>query len=130
MLSKKIQTYYSVLLGNILFLVPNLVLAQASSGTSWGAGLSNAGAVGLPGGHIYQIIASTLAWLLAIFGFIAVIGFVISGVLYLTAAGNESQAEQAKNAMKYSIIGVIVALMGYVVIQAIDFWLSGTSTTF
>jgi heme/copper-type cytochrome/quinol oxidase subunit 2 len=130
MLSKKIQAISASLLGHALLLTPLLVSAQASSGTSWGTGLSNAQAVGLPGGHIYQIIASTLAWLLAIFGFIAVIGFVISGVLYLTAAGNESQAEQAKNAMKYSIIGVIVALMGYVVIQAIDFWLSGTSTIF
>ena len=57
------------------------------------------------------------------------IGFVIAGILYLTAAGNESQAEKAKNAMTYSIIGVIVALVGYVIIQAVSAWL-GTSTTF
>lgn len=128
MLLKKIQTSYTFLLGSALFLIPALVSAQTS--TPWAAGRTNAENVGLPGGHIYQIISSTLAWLLAVFGFIAVIGFVISGVLYLTAAGNETQAEQAKNAMQYSIIGVIVALMGWVIIKAVDLWLGGTDAAF
>lgn len=89
--------------------------------TPWECGRDvNAGGAGLPGGAIIDIISSTLSWLLAVLGFIAIAGFVISGLLYLTAAGNEGQAEQAKNAMKFSMIGVIVALIGYVAIQAID----------
>jgi hypothetical protein len=92
-------------------------------------GNPNAVSAGLPGGSIYNIIASTLSWLLGILGFIAVVGFVISGILYLTAAGNETQIEKAKNAMTYSIIGVIVALMGYVIIRAVTAWL-GESDTF
>jgi len=75
---------------------------------------------GLPGGTIYEIIRGVMMWLLALVGIIGVIGFVIAGILYLTAAGDSSKAETAKNAMTYSIIGVIVALMGFVIIQAVD----------
>jgi hypothetical protein len=66
-------------------------------------------------------------WILGLLGFIAIIGFVISGILYLTAAGNDGQIKTAKEAMKWSIVGVIVALMGYVIVQAVDVWLSADS---
>jgi purine-cytosine permease-like protein len=69
-------------------------------------------------------------WLLAILGIFGIIGFVISGILYLTAAGNDDQISTAKNAMKYSIIGVIVALLGFVIIQAVNTLLSGNSSNF
>ncbi|TXH07656.1 MAG: hypothetical protein E6Q06_02240 [Candidatus Moraniibacteriota bacterium] len=113
----------------LLLLAPVAASAQLTQGNWQDRGTTNAQSAGLPTGTIYQIISSTLSWLLAILGFIAVIGFVISGILYLTAAGNEAQIEKAKNAMTYSIIGVIVALMGYVIIQAVNSWL-GTSASF
>lgn len=117
----------------LVLLAPAVALAQASPRSFtevWDTqGQQNAMDAGLPDGTIYNIIGSTLQWLLAILGFIAVIGFVISGILYLTAAGNETQIEKAKNAMTYSIVGVIVALMGYVIIQAVEGWL-GTSFSF
>jgi hypothetical protein len=69
-------------------------------------------------------------WLLAILGIFGIIGFVISGILYLTAAGTDDQISTAKNAMKYSIIGVIVALLGFVIIQAVNTLLSGNSSNF
>ena len=78
----------------------------------------------LPGASLSEIISGTMDWLLAIVGFIAIIGFVISGIMYLTAAGNDSQIKTAKEAMKWSIVGVIVALVGYVVILAVDMWLN------
>ena len=81
----------------------------------------------LPSGSIYGIVSGTMDWLLAIVGFLAIIGFVISGILYLTAAGDDKQIGTAKTAMKYSIVGVIVALVGYVVIQAVDLWLNASS---
>ena len=83
---------------------------------------------GLPNASIMEIVASTMEWLLAILGFLAVIGFVISGILYLTAAGDDKRAGNAKNAMFYSIVGVIVALVGYVVVQAVDLWLDADTS--
>ncbi len=82
---------------------------------------------GLPTAPIYAIIESVLMWLLSILGFIAIIAFAISGIMYLTAAGDESQIDKAKKAMTYSIIGVVVALMGYIIIQAVNYALEGGS---
>ncbi len=75
---------------------------------------------GLSDKSVIDIIATLLAWLLAIFGFIALLGFIISGLQYLLSAGNENMAETAKRNMKYSIIGILVALSGFIIIQAID----------
>ena len=83
----------------------------------------------LPDASLSEIVSGTMDWLLAIVGFLAIIGFVISGILYLTAAGNDGQIKTAKEAMKWSIVGVIVALVGYVVILAVDFWLTGSGGT-
>lgn len=116
---------------SLVLLAPAVVSANAPSLNAWsGRGTTNASNTGLGGGSIYNIISQTLAWLLGILGFIAVIGFVISGILYLTAAGNESQIEKAKSAMTYSIVGVIVALMGWVIVQAVQAWLGGNSNSF
>jgi hypothetical protein len=65
-------------------------------------------------------------WALSIFGFLGIIGFVISGVWYLLAAGDETLAKRAKNGMLYSIIGVVVGLIGLVIIFAANSLLSGS----
>ncbi|OGI21917.1 MAG: hypothetical protein A2808_02080 [Candidatus Moranbacteria bacterium RIFCSPHIGHO2_01_FULL_55_24] len=107
-----------------------LALSPLAASAQWGQGISNAGEADLPSGSIIGIIEQTMYWLLAILGFIGIIGFVIAGILYLTAAGDESQIEKAKNAMTYSIIGVIVALIGFVIIQAVTQWLGGGTSSF
>ncbi len=81
--------------------------------------------VGLPSATIPVIVEGLVRWLLYIFGFLAIISFLISGIMYLTAAGDEKTQEKAKNQMKWSIIGVIVGLAGLVVIAAIDNLLRG-----
>ncbi len=68
---------------------------------------------GLPETPIASILSNFLSWILGIFGFIAIIAFVISGIQYLTAAGNETQIENAKKAMKWSLVGVIVGISGW-----------------
>lgn len=103
-------------------------LPAAVSATGWVAGQANVASSKLPGAtaSIYGIIGNTLSWLLAVLGFIAVMGFVISGIQYLLSAGDDGMIERAKTNMKYSIVGVIVALMGFVVIKAINSWLNAS----
>jgi len=93
---------------------------SSSYGSSGGWSVGRLGSFGLPAGSITGIIVNILDWLLMIFGMVGVIGFIISGVMYLVAAGDEKTMETAKNAMKYSIIGVLVGLSGVVIIRAID----------
>ncbi len=107
-----------------------LALAPAIASAQLGKGMTNAQAGGTPSGTITDIIGNIMKWLLAILGFLGIIGFVIAGILYLTAAGDEDQIGKAKNAMMYSIIGVIVALLGFVVLQAVQAMLGGSSTTY
>lgn len=82
---------------------------------------------GLSDKSVTDIIGALIGWLLSIFGFIALIGFIISGLQYLTAAGDEGQAETAKRNMQYSIIGIIVALSGWIIIKAVDALLNASS---
>lgn len=96
----------------------------------WSTGLSNASSTGLPTGTLYSIIQGILFWLLAIFGFIGIIGFVISGIMYLTAAGDEDQQKKAKRQMIWSITGVIVGLIGLIVLYAVNRMLNASYYNF
>lgn len=98
----------------------------ASSGGGWSLG-SIAG-FGLPGATPSEIIINILVWILGLFGVIGILGFIISGILYLTAAGDEDRMQSAKRAMMYSIIGVVVGLVGFVIIQAVDMALNAISS--
>lgn len=80
---------------------------------------------GLPEDEVYVIITNFLYWLLIIFGILAVIAFVISGIQYLVSAGDQDMLETAKRNTKWSLIGVIIGLSGLIIINAIDAALNG-----
>jgi hypothetical protein len=85
---------------------------------------------GLSGRGIKDILTSVLNWMLGIIGTIAIISFAISGFQYFLAAGDEKNMETAKRNLLYSIIGIVVALSGVIIVKAVDTALRGTSTTF
>lgn len=84
---------------------------------------------GLPdsGKGIRGILANLLSWLLGVFGMLALISFIVAGILYLTSAGDEKRMQSAKRAASYSILGVVVALSAFVVVQAVDKALNAAS---
>lgn len=71
-----------------------------------------------------EVIQNVLNWLLVVVGTIAIIAFVISGLQYLLAAGNENIMEMGKRNMQWSIVGVVVALMGLIILNFIYTMLS------
>jgi len=83
---------------------------------------------GLTNATVFDLITNVMDWLLGLVGVLAVLGFVISGVLYLTAAGDAEQAEKAKTVMTYAIIGLAVALVGLIVVNAVA-GLTGAGST-
>ena len=83
---------------------------------------------GLSQSSVSDVLGAVMKWLLGIFGFLAVIAFVISGIQYLMAAGDEDQAKAAKRNVQYSIVGIIVALSGFVILTAINAALTGSTT--
>lgn len=73
-----------------------------------------------PPGGVQEVLLNILQWLLQIVGIIALISFIISGIQYFTAAGEESKAESAKRNVTYSVIGVIVVTASFLIVQAIQ----------
>jgi hypothetical protein len=107
-------------------------IGASGNGFSFGSGggIGALAGLGLPGGSIYGIIRNLVFWLLGLFAFFGIIGFAVSGIMYLVSAGNDEMITKAKKYMLYSIVGVIVGLMGMVIIQAAFWMLGGASTTF
>jgi hypothetical protein len=103
---------------SLALLVPALVGAQFKLPTG----------TDLPSASIIDIITAVMQWLLTAVGIFGVIGFAIAGILYLTSAGDETKMGTAKNAMIYSIIGIIVALAGLVALVAVQKLLGGQNT--
>lgn len=75
---------------------------------------------------IKDIVADVLVFLLSIVGVLGIIGFVVSGVLFVTSPGNSSQAETAKKAALYTIIGIVVSGAGLVMVRQILQLAAGT----
>jgi hypothetical protein len=68
---------------------------------------------------VSRVLYNVLQFILLVFGFLGIIGFVIAGIAYLTAAGDERRIEKAKKATTYSVIGIVIALGGWVLIKTI-----------
>jgi hypothetical protein len=110
----------------LVFGVLGLMLALPATVLGYGVfDPSAGGATGLPESSIMEIIVNIMKWLLTAIGIAGVIGFAIAGILYLTAAGDETRIKTAKSAMVASIIGVIVALVGVVALTAASTMLGG-----
>lgn len=96
-----------------------------SASASGGWSLSSISGFGLPAAPVSKIAGNLLDWLLGILAVAGVIGFIISGIIYLVSTGNETAIDRAKEAMTWSIVGVIVGLSGVIIIQAVDWALNG-----
>lgn len=101
-------------------------LAEFSPPTSWS--YANVYHLGLPRGTIGTIINMLTTWLVGMFAFFGIIGFVVSGIMYLISTGNDEMITKAKKYMTYSLVGVVVGLAGYVVLQAAHLMLSASSS--
>ena len=65
------------------------------------------------------LIASIIEILLFIAGAIAVLFVVIGGYYWMTAKGNDEQAEKGRKTLTNAIIGIVVVIMAYVIINVI-----------
>jgi hypothetical protein len=104
------------------------------SGTPTGAGgldFDSIAAMGLPDSPgVKSVLANIVKWMFEILFLITLIAFIISGGQYLLASGSDEMIKTAKKNMTYSVIGIIVALSGFIIVRAIDTALRGTSALF
>lgn len=109
------------------FVVAIAGLAEAAlpGATPVGPSLPASSEIGLSELSIKAALTGILKWLLGVVGIIALISFVISGIMYFIAAGDDKMVEKAKKGIAFSIIGVVVVLGSLVVIQTIEYALKG-----
>ena len=95
----------------VFFILP---VVQAASGVELptNTGLSNK--------TFKEILTKLLTWLLEIVGIIAIMGFVISGIMYLISTGNDEMITKAKKYMLNCLVGIVVVLSAYVIVKLID----------
>lgn len=75
-------------------------------------------AVGGTGNEDLPGIAETIInTMLFIVGLLAVAMIIFAGIRYVTAHGDKSQIEGAKNTLIYSIVGLIVAIVAYALVN-------------
>ena len=110
------------LLGGVVFatVMPDTALAACSaSNLSIQSGAECARGNGQPAqlfgdGSVFRRITDILLFLV---GAIAVIMLIIGGIRYVISGGDQSQVTAAKNTILYAIIGIVVALLAYAIVQ-------------
>ena len=65
-------------------------------------------------GGIFQTVTNILLYII---GAVSVIMLVIGGIRYTVSGGDSSQVTSAKNTILYAIIGIVVALLAYAVVN-------------
>ena len=93
---------------------------QAAKGPDQPANLFNGD------GAIFSTVVSSM---LFVIGALAVIMIIIGGFRYVISGGNASSVSAAKNTILYAVVGVVVALLAYAILDFILRSLgSGTAT--
>ncbi len=67
-----------------------------------------------------QFIIKIINIALSVAGLIAVLFLIIGGFRYITSAGNEETAEQAKKIITNAIIGIVVIILSFVIVRVIS----------
>lgn len=76
-----------------------------------------------------KLISGVIDLLLAASGSITIIFLMLGGFWFLTSAGNEEQAEKGKKTLTYSVVGLVVIIMSFVIVRIVGNTLRSDITT-
>ena len=82
-------------------------------------GINKSGGTGADNdaGALTGFIKTIVDILLFLIGAIAVIMIIIGGIRYVTSNGDQGQVTGAKNTILYAIVGLVVAIMAYAIVN-------------
>lgn len=69
--------------------------------------------------NMIEIVINTALYVL---GMVAVLMIVIGGIRYTTSNGNPSQVKAAKDTILYSVVGLVVAILAYTIVNFVLNW--------
>jgi hypothetical protein len=124
----------ALVLGVSLFVQPAPAYAAFDKGLSDGAqsaqGKDQTGdAASLFGeggqGGVFRTITNVMLFLI---GAISVIMLIVGGIRYVVSGGDSTQVTNAKNTILYAIVGIVVAILAYAVVNFVIGSFSGTNS--
>jgi hypothetical protein len=115
-----------VLLTAVIIFAPLFTSAQLnrnfqcdpSSGLNCSAGTS-----------VNQLIRTVINWMLGVAFGIAVLFLIIGGFWYITSAGNEETAEKGKGTAVNAIIGIVIIILSYVIVNVVSNLVTNTNSS-
>ena len=69
-----------------------------------------------------SMIKTVINILLYVLGIIAVIMIIVGGMRYTTSNGNASQLKEAKDTILYSVVGLVVAILSFTIVNFVLGW--------
>lgn len=82
--------------------------------------LGNAIQVNESATNIGDLVDLVIKWVLYIAGVLAFVYLVVSGITYITAGGNAEQAKKGQQGIINSIIGIVIIVLAFVILQAVN----------
>ena len=79
-------------------------------------------------GSISSIFRLIINWALAIAFIAAVIMLIYGGFLYITSAGNTDNATKGKTAIQNALIGIVIIVLSYIIVQIVYRFVAGQGT--
>lgn len=74
---------------------------------------------GVPQTSIPSLVANGVKILFFVVGVAAVVVIIVGGLLYVVSAGNPDRTKQAKDAVLYAVIGLVVAGLAFAIVTYI-----------
>lgn len=116
-----------VLLSAVMIAAPlSMAMAQVSVPSSYcNSSFQNCGA----GQTVASLIRTVINWLLGIAFGLAILFLIIGGFWYITSAGNEETAEKGKGTAINAIIGIVIIILSYVIVNVVANLVSNSNST-
>ncbi|MDD3190209.1 MAG: pilin [Candidatus Pacebacteria bacterium] len=69
--------------------------------------------------NLEAAVGNLTDWLLGVISMIAVVAIIWGGFQYLTSSGNQDQARNAKETIKFALMGLVIAGIAYAFVRTI-----------
>lgn len=120
-MQKHFKTLSSLFILTFVLVLPFLVFAQTSTPQKEGM-LNNLNSVATEGGYVIgenanlpTVVGTIIQAVLALLGIIFIILMIYAGFTWMTASGNETKIDKAKNMIQTAIIGLIITLSSWAI---------------
>ena len=100
--------------GGVLAAMPAMATPSTKSFNEY---LSNSNAGSAKDQNLMDTLNVILNVALGLIGFIAVVMIIVGGLQYTTSSGDTSKVAKAKNTIMYGVIGLVVALLAFAIVN-------------